>query len=129
MYRQVLRFSGLDDDGRMEFPTRKRSRRYRHRWLQRLLYKPPVAHGSLFEERLARAAREAKARSPKSGPGGAGHKKPLPERLHKRLRKWNRVVAKPRPLDERMLAVLREHFAADVEKLAKLIDRDLGHWL
>ena len=26
-------------------------------------------------------------------------------------------------------AILREHFAADVEKLAKLIDRDLDHWL
>jgi hypothetical protein len=129
VYRQALRFTGLDDDGRTEFPRRQSSKHYRHRWLQRLLYKPPVAYASLFEERLARAARKEKARSPKSGPGGAGQEKPLPRRLYSRLRRWNRVDAKPRPLDERMRAVLRGHFAADVEKLAKLIDRDLGHWL
>jgi hypothetical protein len=129
VYRQVLRFIGVDGDDRTEFPSRQASRRYRHRWLQRLLYKPPVVYESLFEERLARAAHKAKGQDPKDGPGGTRRKKSLPLRLHKRLRKWNRVAAQPRPLDERMRALLREYFAADVEKLAKLIDRDLGHWL
>jgi hypothetical protein len=129
VYRQVLRFIGVDGDDRTEFPSRQASRRYRHRWLQRLLYKPPVAYGSLFEERLARATHKAKGQDPKNRPAGTEHKKSLRLRLHKRLRKWNRVAAQPRPLDERMRALLREYFAADVEKLAKLIDRDLGHWL
>ena len=129
LYRQVLDFIGVDDDGRTEFPSRQPSRHYCHRWLQRLLYKPPVAHGGLLEERLARAAHKAKPQKPKTGPGGASRKKPLLLRLHKDLRKWNRVVAQPRPLNERMRARLREHFAADVEKLAKLIQRDLDHWL
>ena len=129
VYRQVLRFTGLDDDGRTEFPRRQSSKHYRHRWLQRLLYKPPVVYGSLLEERLARATRKAKRRDAKDAPGGNQRKKPLPLRLHKRLRRWNRIDAKPRPLDEPMRALLCEHFAADVEKLAKLIDRDLGRWL
>jgi hypothetical protein len=129
VYRQVLDFIGLDDDGRTEFPSRQPSRRYRHRWLQRLVYKPPVAHGGLLEERLARAGYEAEGRNPKAGAKGSGRKKPLPLRLHRRLRKWNRVVAQPEPLDERLRALLREHFAADVEKLAKLTQRDLDHWL
>jgi hypothetical protein len=129
VYRQALRFIRVDDDGRTEFRSRQPSRHYRHRWLQRLLYKPPVAHGGLLEERLASAASKAKRQAPKNAPEGTKGKKPLPLRLHKRLRQWNRVVAKPRPLDGRMRALLREHLAADVEKLAKLIDRDLGHWL
>ena len=119
----------MDDDGRTEFPSRQSSKHYRHRWLQRLLYKPPAAYGSLFEERLARAAHKAKGQDPKNPPAGTKRKKSLPVRLYKRLRRWNRVAAEPRPLDEPMRALLREHFAADVEKLAKLIDRDLGHWL
>jgi len=127
VYRQALRFIGMDDDGRTEFPSHQSSRRYRHRWLQQLLYKPPAVYRSLFEERLARAARTAKGRDPKTGQGDTRRKKPL--HLLKRLRNWNRVNAKPRPLDERMRALLREHFATDVEKLAKLIDRDLDHWL
>jgi hypothetical protein len=126
VYLQALRFIGVDDDGRTQFPTRLPSRHYRHRWLQRLLYKPPVAHGGLLEERLIRAARGMEVRDAKNG---AEHKKPLLRRLRKRLQRWNRVIAKPRPLDERMRALLCEHFAADVEKLSKLLDRDLGHWL
>ena len=119
----------MDDDGRTEFRSHQASRRYRHRWLQRLLYKPPVVYESLFEERLARVAHKAKWQDPKNGPGGTERKKSLPLRLHKRLRKWNRVAEEPRPLDEQMRALLREYLTADVEKLAKLIDRDLGHWL
>jgi hypothetical protein len=129
VYRQVLHFIGVDDDGRTEFPNGQPSRHYRHRWVQRLLHKPPAAYGSLFEERLARAAYKAKEQAPKKRPGGTRRSKPLALRLHKRLQKWNRVVAEPPPLDARMRALLREHLAADVEKLAKLLDRDLGHWL
>lgn len=129
LYRQALRFIGVEDDGRTEFPSVQPSRHYRHHWLQHLLYKPPAAYGSLLQERLARATRKAKVQDPEKGPGGTKRKKPLLLRVRKRLLNWNRVVAKPRPLDERMRALLREHFATDVEKLAKLIDRDLGHWL
>jgi len=129
VYRQALRFIGVEDDGRTDFKRRQPSRHYRHRWAQRLLYKPPVAHGGLFEERLARATRKAEERGGGKGPEGTRRKKPLPLRLHKRLRRWNRVVEQPRPLDERMRSLLREHFSADVEKLADLIHRDLGHWL
>jgi hypothetical protein len=127
VYQRVLRFIGIDDDGRTEFPRKQSSLRYRHRWLQRLLYKPPGAVGELLAERMAHSdLKMSKLDRPKKK--GKGKRKPLPKRLHKRLRRWNEIVAPPQPLDDRMRRTLQEHFQPDIDKLSGIIQRDLSGW-
>jgi hypothetical protein len=133
VYRRVLEFLELEDDGRTEFPRRQPSRHYRSRWLQRLLYKPPGAVAELLGERIARSDHKLRRLQKQASAGSRPtvrrrRRKPLAKRVYKDLRRWNRVVAAPAPLDPALRARLREHFAADVEKLAKILDRDLGHW-
>jgi hypothetical protein len=117
VYRQALRFLGVDDDGRTEMPVRMTTRYYRSQRLHRLLYKPPVRFGGL-PAMVKLRARDARR----------GHKSAL-RRLHKRLVRWNTVNRPPQPLDPGMRRVLIESFAGDVAHLGQLLGRDLSRWL
>jgi len=119
--RQLLRFVGVDEDidaigfedGRSEFPHRMRSKTYRWRWLQRLLYKPPPA-----------VFRAAERREIERGVRPFGLK-----RLHKRLVKFNRIERAPDAFSAETRGMLREAFADDVRKLEQILERDLSHWV
>ena len=53
----------------------------------------------------------------------------LPPELRKVMRGGGkRHLGKKQPMREAFRVRLKRHFAADVEKLGALIDRDLGHW-
>jgi len=114
-YRQVLDFIKVDYDGRSEFPPVEVSKFYRYRWLHLLLKRPPmrVVKYTLNIEQRARRQGKKKSRV-------------------KRLRKWlinkNTLVKKQPPLDQAMRQQLREAFATDIEKLGRLLGRDLSHW-
>jgi len=114
-YRRVLDFIEVDYDGRTEFPPVEVSKFYRYRWLHLLLKRPPmrVVKYSLNIEQRARRKGRKKSRV-------------------KRIRKWllgkNTVVRKRPPLEPAMRSLMRETFAADIEKLGRLLDRDLSHW-
>jgi hypothetical protein len=114
VYRQVLKFIGVDDDGRTAFKRRFPSRIYRSRWLQELLYsvRSRRAHAVDTLQRTARV---------KKGPGRR-------KSLVKRLARWNRIERRPAPLDAEMTATLRAALADDVATLSGLLGRDLRHW-
>jgi Sulfotransferase family len=114
VYRDVLKFIGVDDDCRTMFERRQRSRIYRFRWLQELLYSIRSRHAHAIDTRQ----RTARARE------GAGRRKSLV----KRLARWNRIERRPAPLDAEMRATLRAAFADDVTMLSDLLGRDLRHW-
>jgi hypothetical protein len=114
VYREVLKFIGVDDDGRTAFKRRFPSRIYRYRWLQELLYsvRSRRAHAVDTLQRTARV---------KKGPGRR-------KSLVKRLARWNRIERRPAPLDAEMTATLRTTLADDVATLSGLLGRDLRHW-
>jgi hypothetical protein len=114
-YRRVLDFIEVDYDGRTDFPPAEVSKYYRYRWLHLLLKRPPmrVVKYSLNIEQRARRKGRKKSRV-------------------KRIRKWllgkNTVIRKRPPLEPAMRSLMRETFAADIEMLGRLLDRDLSHW-
>lgn len=112
VYRSLLEFLGLDDDGRTEFRRKNENRDFRHPWLQPYVMNPPWPIApllSVWERRGWRRPRAIRA-------------------LRRRFKKWNtRKVARP-ALDPALRATLRESFAPDVERLGALLGRDLSHW-
>lgn len=114
VYRRVLDFIGIEYDGRTEFVSKLPSRRYRHRFIQRLLWSPPRPVRGMLEDALLRAKQK---------------KRPGKRSLLKRLARWNTVDASPAPLTAAMHAELRATLAGEVERLGQLLDRDLSHWL
>jgi hypothetical protein len=116
VYRQVLAFIGVDDDGRTSFPSKLSSRIYRSRWLQQILY--------------AVASRSGRAPGPTARRRATRNKRPSGRKaLLSRVARWNRIRARPAPLDPVMRDTLVDTFARDVATLSRLLDRDLGHWL
>ena len=53
----------------------------------------------------------------------------VPLKLLRTLRRLNSQNAKRQPLGQDMRAVLIDTFRDDVQKLGRLLDRDLSHWL
>jgi hypothetical protein len=114
VYKQVLAFIGVDDDGRTRFQRKLQSKFYRYRWLQQLLYASLGRKGP-FVDTLFRRMNKKKA---------SGRKSWL-----KPLARWNTINVRPDPLDPTMRKILRDTFATDVDKLSQLLQRDLSHWL
>ncbi len=110
VYRDTLRFLGIGDDGRSEFPPVNPHKKYRSQWIAELVFKPPYP--------LNRVKQQLKSMLG----------------LHEtRTGKWiyqQLVVPAERP---RLSPSLREEFVAyfadDVERLSQLLNRDFRHWL
>lgn len=116
VYRKVLDFINVADDGRRTFPPKMVSKSYRFSWLQRWLYRPPKPLMDILETSKKKQEKTGKAKT--SGAMG----------LRKRLVRFNTIKRKPSPIEDRMKEVLRETFAHDIERLEKLVGRDLSHW-
>lgn len=109
VYRRVLAFLGLPDDGRENFPRENPNKAVRSRYAAAL-------HGSL-PKRLGPLYRPAKAI------GNA-----LGIRLSTFIARHN-VEARPRsPLDPVLRNKLAAEFAPQVATLSRLLGRDLSHW-
>jgi hypothetical protein len=115
IYRQVLAFIGVEDDGRTSFPKKLSSRIYRSRWVQQALFASAARSGRASGTRAPRRATRDKTSGRLS--------------LLSRIARWNRVDARPAPLTPALRDELAEAFADDVATLSRLLDRDLRHWL
>jgi hypothetical protein len=142
-YESVLRFLELEPPSELPvFRRKQRSRSFRSRLLQQLLFKPPAAIARLAGVRTSaetlpvapRAGEQQKADRAEKGPAArllrratraAGHRV---KRLRKRLVRWNSVDLRPRPLDPELREEIRRTLAPEIRKLEDLLGRDLGHW-
>lgn len=127
LYRRLLEFLELPDDGRRDFPRYRAGQGYKIAWLQRLLKRPPlavrgIAAGEKYRERVKPLDRGSR-------------KGPAPLLLQavtagrKRLLRWNKAPPPPIRLDVRLRREIRDTLADDVAHLSQLIGRDLSHWL
>lgn len=106
VYRQVLSFLGLPDDGRAEFPRINRRKQLRWPWLQRL-----ICHRRLPEPvRLA------------------GRRVGL-HKIHRWIWRQNKMLSQKAPPAAEFIAELREEMRSQIELTESLMGRDLSHWL
>ena len=124
VYRQLLTFLDLPDDGRSEFRQHRGSRGFKLGWLQRLLKRPPIITRSIMAGKNFRLRLKAVDKAE-------------PDRLvvrtlmslHERLLDWNEVPVPAPVLAPEMRPVIRKALGDDVALLARVLGRDLSHWL
>jgi hypothetical protein len=102
-YLRALKFLGVPDDGRLDFPIYNSASTFRYPQIQRVAY--PILH---LKDRLG----------VNSGLG-----------LWARVENLMRVEGPREPLAPEMISVLKEYFSKDVELLGQLLGRDLRQWL
>ena len=122
--RRIFDFLGLEPV-KVQVQVARESKQVRYPWLQRLLKRPPRAlHPYLaniqLRRRLAKAARDEAGKA-------SGTARLLA--LRKRLLKWNEVDNAKQPVPIHVQREIRRHLKGEVERLARLINRDLSHWL
>jgi hypothetical protein len=110
VYQQLLEFIGVDDDGRRAFKPKRSNAGFKSRRLQQFAMNPPAWVFRLID--LSDATTLARLK-----------------RLRKRIKNFNRSRQEHRPLSEDMRATLRAYYREDVEKLSRLLGRDLTYWL
>ncbi len=109
VYQRLLKFIGVDDDGRREFQAKRGNMGFKWRWLQQFAVNPPA-----WIYRLINFS-------------DAGTIKIL-RSFRRRVKRFNKVP-KRHELPKDMQATLREYYSSDVEKLSELLGRDLTHWV
>jgi hypothetical protein len=112
LYGEMLDFLGLDDDGRGGFVHKNENFAYRSRWLQQFVMNPPPAVTRFI------MARE------KRGLDRMGWLRAL----RKRIKKRNKVRAGRPQMDAELRRMLAAYFHDDVQRLSRLLGRDLSHW-
>jgi Sulfotransferase family len=106
VYRDTLRFLGVDPSFQPSFEPSNENRRVRSRSLQRLAYDPPLLR------RLAPMFR----------------RHPLVHSLRNRVLAANSVRVRRAPLDPLLRSKLTHELQPEVERLGRLVGRDLGAW-
>jgi hypothetical protein len=109
VYEQVLSFLEVPLDGKDDFATVNESRVLRYPWLQRRL---------AFTANQARRIRAVSGLNLKWGCG-----------LSQRLFLMNSKPSPRRSISPELRAELNEFFQEDVQKLSKLLGRDLSYWV
>ncbi len=123
-YRALCAFVGIEPDPSTDFAARRESRGFRYGWLQRLLKRPPsFARDYLAGKKFAQ--RERSLDAPVSDDG-------LAEKFfsfRKRILRWNRIPLPKRPIPVAVQADIRTRLKPEIDRLERLIERDLSHWL
>jgi hypothetical protein len=127
LYRRLLDFLELSDDGRRDFPRHRAGRGYKIGWLQRLLKRPPAAVREIAAGDKYRLRVEPLDRDRRKGPTPVLLRAATAGR--KRLLRWNKAQPRPIRLDPRLRREIHDTLADDVARLSTLIGRDLSHWL
>ena len=119
-YRRLLDFLGLPDNGKRDFELHAGSRDCRIPWLQRLLQRPPrIALGMLDSDDL-------------HNPRFAETAGPVLRRvigIRSAILDWNEFPAHPAQPSTGILDEMRRFYRDDIEVLARILKRDLHHWL
>lgn len=112
IYEEILRFIDVPSDGRLEFPPVNASFENRSKLMATLfhppqfVYKPFMKFISLF---------------------GVNFMKGISV-FYNRIEKLNVTQAKKAPLDPEFRKELQQYFKQDIEKLSKILARDLSEW-
>ena len=123
IYRDMLRFLDLPYHPRSDFSAVRASRGFRIGTVQRFLKRPPRrAAAMLGGEKLRRRV---------SADPDAGMSWPVRAIMaaRKRIIGWNSVEAAPSDIPLRLRIQIRATLREDVKSLARLIGRNLDHWL
>jgi hypothetical protein len=119
---RMLDFLGLEAVEGLEIKQTRSSAGVRSAWLQRLLKRPPkplrsVLSSSRFMERVTAKKKDENASVE------------AVRSLRKRLIKWNRVPPAEDSVPLHVQQEIRARLSGEIDRLGKLIDRDLSHWL
>lgn len=108
-YLRVLDFLGVDDDGRMDFPTYNANKIHRSPGLARFAKRTPAPISKLWgmTKRLTGIQRLG---------------------LMHRIHAMNTKPVRRQPLDPDMRASIREAFSEDIAWLGEQLGRDFSHW-
>ncbi|MGZ6119359.1 MAG: sulfotransferase family protein [Gemmatimonadaceae bacterium] len=122
VYRDVLKFLGLPDDARHDYPTHRDGRDYKIGWLQRTVMGPP--RGLLM---LAGVGyRRVLATGPEKKLGVVGR---AALAAREKILAWNMAPAPRVHIEQELRSEMIAMFRDDVARLGELLDRDLSHWL
>ncbi|MGH6945509.1 MAG: sulfotransferase family protein [Geminicoccaceae bacterium] len=114
VYRKVLDFLQIRDDGRTEFPNKNSHRAFRHSFLQQFVTNPPSSIRKILRAESLHTWERRRW---------------LMRAIRRRIKQRNTIKAERRAPDPAVLQMLRNHFRDDVARLSALLRRDLGHWL
>ena len=125
LYSDLLEFLSLPPYDDVDLKPKRLNRGFKSGTLQRLLMRPPVVARKLVAGKHMRRRTEKveKLKKPESGLMQSI------ERGRKRLLEWNRAEAPPIKLSPKTRAEICEHYRPDIERLGRILDRDLSHWL
>jgi hypothetical protein len=113
IYKDILTFAGLPDDGKLEVRHKNRSRSFKSSRLQPFVMNPPAPLArmiGLFSDR------------------GHARLRSMVRPLRRRLKRMNSAPAARAPLPPELRQELRDYYRQDVLALERLLQRELG-WL
>jgi hypothetical protein len=108
VYEEILLFLDVPPDNREKFEKFNENKKVRLEWAQQLL------------TYLAGVVRKTRSK--------VGYKMGLNLGLYSRLLTWNSAPAPKSVISDDFKSELRNYFKSDVEKLSKLVERDLIYW-
>lgn len=108
-YRKVLEFLRIPDDGRTEFPRVNANRRHRIAFMPLVIRTASWLRAPLGMMKRALAIEEIG--------------------LMDRLKAWDRVYEERQPLGAELKRSILAAYESDIDLLARITKRDLGHWL
>jgi len=122
-YQRLMDFVGLEVQAGVDFSARRTGKAVRSRWLQRMLKRPPNVirdrlGGELYRQRIQQLENV--------------HQRGLAANvlsLRKRLLRWNSIPGSPERLSPALQAEISNRFRGEIDRLGKLLGRDLRHWL
>lgn len=106
-YRGTLEFLGVDSSHQIEFSVFNPNKRYRSKKLGLLIKRPPTAIRKVAGVLLAQERRRSLTRL--------------------LLKPWLQHGRRP-PMDLRLRRRLQKELAPEIERLSRLLDRDLSYW-
>ena len=122
-YRRVMDFCGLEPVRGTDFSAQRTGKGVRFHWLQRILKRPPTSLRNYLvtDLHLKRTGDDDEAA------GAAARGKIMSVR--KRLLRWNRVAQPAERVSPTVQRQVRAQLKQEIDRLGRLIDRDLTHWL